>query len=96
MLITLLIMMNLMIIVAVISESDNIRQLEAVNVNIRIGITGMKAIVDSESVCNIINRSHANAIVLNSQKKLLGKVSGKPKPRAKDFLQWIIQDYRCN
>ena len=59
--------MNLIINVAVISDSDNIREVEPVNVNIRIGNTEMEALVDSGSVCTIINRILANAVVLISQ-----------------------------
>ena len=53
--------------VAIISESDNIRQVEPVNVNISFGNTEMKALVDSLSVCTIINRSLANTVVSNCQ-----------------------------
>ena len=53
--------------VAVISDSDNIREVEPVNMHIRFGNTEAKPLVDSGSVYTIINRSLANAVALNSQ-----------------------------
>ena len=53
--------------VAVISDSDNIREVEPVNMHIRIGNTETKALVNSRSVCTIIDRSKADAVALNSQ-----------------------------
>ena len=50
---------------AVISNSD--REVESVNMNIRIGNTKLKALVDSGSVCTIISRNLENPVVLNSQ-----------------------------
>ena len=52
---------------AIIYNSDKIREVETVNVNIRIENTKTKALVDSGSVCITINRSLANAVVLNIQ-----------------------------
>ena len=54
--------------VAVISNSDNIREVEPVNMLIRFGNNGTKALVGLGSLCTIINKSLANAVVLNSQK----------------------------
>ena len=48
---------------ATISTNDNIREVEPMNVNICIGNTGRKALVDSGSVCTIISKSLANAVV---------------------------------
>ena len=53
--------------VAVISDGGNIRELEPVNEHIRIGNTETKHLVDLGSICTIINRSLANAVVLNRQ-----------------------------
>ena len=53
--------------VAIISVIDNITEVEAVNVNICIGITETKASVDSGSVFTIINKSLPNAVVSNCQ-----------------------------
>ena len=53
--------------VATISNSDNIREVEPVNVNICTKNTETKALVDSGSICIIIKRSLANAVVLNIQ-----------------------------
>ena len=53
--------------VAVISDSDNIREVEPVNMQIRISNTETKALVDSGSVCTVINRNLAKAVVLNRQ-----------------------------
>ena len=53
--------------VAVISDSDNIREVEPVNMHIRFGNTEAIALWDLGSVCAIINKSLANAVVLNSQ-----------------------------
>ena len=56
--------------VAVISNSDKmtkIREVESVNMHIRIGNTETKALEDSGSICTIINRSLENSVVLNSQ-----------------------------
>ena len=55
---------------ALISDSDNVREEEPVNMHIRIGNTETKALVDSGSVCTIINKSLANAAVLISQESL--------------------------
>ena len=49
--------------VATISTNHNIREVEPVNVNVCIGNTNTKALVVSGSVCTIINKSHANAVV---------------------------------
>ena len=57
--------------VAVISDGDNIREVEPFNMQIRIKNTETKALVDLGSVCTIINRSLANAVVLNSQESFL-------------------------
>ena len=46
--------------VAVISDSDNIREVEPVNMQIRIGNT--EALVDSGSVCTVINRNLVKAV----------------------------------
>ena len=51
--------------VAIISVTDIITEVEAVNVNICIVITETKASVDSGSVFTIINKSLANAVVSN-------------------------------
>ena len=53
--------------VATISTNDNIREVEPVNVNICIGNTNTKALVDSGSVCTIINDSLVNAEVSDCQ-----------------------------
>ena len=53
--------------VAIISDSDNIREMEPVNMHIRFVNTETKELVDSGSVCTIINKSPANAVVLNNQ-----------------------------
>ena len=53
--------------VAIISDSGNISEVEPVNVHIRIRNTETKALVDSGSVCAIINKSLANAVVSNCQ-----------------------------
>ena len=53
--------------VAVISGCVDMREVEPFNMHNRIGNTEMKAFVVSGSVCSIINRSLANAVVLNSQ-----------------------------
>ena len=55
------------ICVAIISDSDNVRDVEPVKVNIRIGNTETKAFVDSWSVCTFIYRSLANAVVSDCQ-----------------------------
>ena len=52
---------------ATISKNDNIRELEPVNVNICIGNRSTKALVDSGSICTIINKSFANAVVSDCQ-----------------------------
>ena len=56
--------------VATISTNDNIRKVEPVIVNICIGNTSKKALVDSGSVCTTINKNLANAVVENCQKSL--------------------------
>ena len=53
--------------VATISTNDNIREVEPVNVNICIGNTNTKILVDSGSVCTIINDSLVNAVVSDCQ-----------------------------
>ena len=53
--------------VAIISDSDIIREVEPFHVDIRIGNAETKALVDSGSICTIINRRPANAVVLNCQ-----------------------------
>ena len=58
--------------IAVISDSDSIREVELVNMHIRFGNTKTKALVDSGSTCTIINRNLANAVVLNSPYKTFG------------------------
>ena len=55
------------ICVATISTNDNIREVEPVNVNICIGNTNTKALVNSGSVCTIINRSLTKAVVSDFQ-----------------------------
>ena len=67
--------------VAVISDSDNIREVEPLNMHIKIGNTEKKPLVDSGSICINTNKSLADAVVSNSQKKLLGKVSGQFGPQ---------------
>ena len=57
--------------VAVISDFDNISEVEPVNMHNRIGTTETKDLVDSESVCTILKISLANAVVLNSQESFL-------------------------
>ena len=53
--------------VAIISDSDSIRELEPVNMHIQYGNTETKALVDSGSICTIINKSLVKAVVLNSK-----------------------------
>ena len=53
--------------VAVISDSDNIREVEPLIMHIRFGNTETKALVDSGSVCTVISNSLVNAVVLNCQ-----------------------------
>ena len=52
---------------AVISDSDNIREVEPVNMHIHNGKIETTALVDLGSVCDIINRSLGNAVELKSQ-----------------------------
>ena len=52
---------------AVISDRDNIREVEPVNMHIRFGNTEKKSLVDSKSICTIINKSLADSVVLNCQ-----------------------------
>ena len=49
--------------VATISINNNTREVERVNLNICIGNTSTKALMDSESVCNIIIESLATTVV---------------------------------
>ena len=50
--------------VAIISDNNNnAREVETVNVNICVGNTETKALVDSGSICTIINKILANAVV---------------------------------
>ena len=49
--------------VATISVKSDTREVEPVNLDIWVGITTTKALVDSGSVCTIINKSLANAVV---------------------------------
>ena len=51
--------------VATISINTNTREVEPVNLNICIGNTSTKALVDSGNVCTIINKSLATAVVLD-------------------------------
>ena len=53
--------------VAVISDSNNIREVKPVNIHIRIKNSETKTLVNLGSLCTIINKSLANALVLNSQ-----------------------------
>ena len=53
--------------VAIISNNDNIREVETLNANICIGNTNTKALVDSGTVCTIINKNLANAVVSDFQ-----------------------------
>ena len=66
--------------VAIISDTDNIRRVKPVNLNLCIGKTETKALVDLGRVCNIINKSAANAVKSNCL-----EISGDA--RAKDFLK---------
>ena len=49
--------------VATISTDNNAREVEPVNLNICIGNTSTKALVDSGSACTIINKILANVVV---------------------------------
>ena len=49
--------------VAIVSNNDNIREAEPVNAKICIGNTETKRLVDSGSVCTIINKWLANSVV---------------------------------
>ena len=77
--------------VAVISDSDNVREVEPVNMHIRLVNTETKTLVESGTVCTIKNKNLAKPVVVNSQKKLLGRVSRKSRPQK--FLEWNNQDY---
>ena len=48
---------------ATISVKSDIREVEPVNLDVCVGNTTTKALVDSGSVCTIINESLANAVV---------------------------------
>ena len=50
--------------VAAISYNTDAREVEPVNLDIRVGNTSTKALVDSGSVCTIINKSLADKVVL--------------------------------
>ena len=52
--------------VAVISDSDSLREVQPVNMQILFGNVETKALVDSRSVCTIVNKSIANAVMMNS------------------------------
>ena len=51
--------------VAVISDSDSLRQVEPINMHFHLGNTKTIALVDSGIVCTIINYHLANAVVLS-------------------------------
>ena len=55
------------ICVATIPANDNIREVQQLNVNNCIGNTNTKTLVDSASVCTIINKNLANAVVSDCQ-----------------------------
>ena len=63
--------------VATISINNDTRELEPVNLDICIGNTSTKALVDSGSVCTIINKSLATTVVSECKKR---------DPRSKNFL----------
>ena len=54
--------------VATIAYKSETRELEPVNLEICVGITGTKALLDSGSVCTIINKSLANTVVSECDK----------------------------
>ena len=54
------------------------------NVNICIGNTNTKTLLDSGSVCTIINKSHPNAVVLDCQESFGGTIVGDA--RTQNFL----------
>ena len=53
--------------VAIISNCDNIREADSVNMHFRFGSTETKALVNWECVRTMISKNPANAAVLNSQ-----------------------------
>ena len=53
--------------VAIISDRNSLREVEPINMQIQLGNIEPKALVDSGSVCTIINNSLANAVITNSK-----------------------------
>ena len=49
--------------ITIVTINNNTREVELVNLNIRIGKTSTKALVDSGSVCTIFNKNLATAVV---------------------------------